>query len=110
MNTIAQLLQLCFGRPRLSRAPTALCVSPFVRVSVHDDGLALLHIQSGKVFLCNRIGSRIWQGLSVGCTPEDVADQISRQYGVGRDIAEKDTFSFVGELERRGLMTRTAGL
>src|SRR5260370_27825770 len=110
MNIIAQYLRFRSGRQELPRGtPPALRVSPHVRASVHDDGLALLHIQRGQVFLCNRTGSRIWQGLSEGREPEDVADEISRHYGVRRQVARQHAGSFVGELERRGLITRTIG-
>ena len=107
MNISVRFLQFLSRRQKLSQgASGALRVSPFVRVSAHDEGLALLHIQRGQVFLCNRTGSRIWKGLFEGHKPEDVADDISRHYGIQAEIARKHTFSFVGELERRGLVTR----
>jgi hypothetical protein len=106
---IAKLLRFRSGNADLSRgAETALRISPFVRASAHDDGLALLHIQRGQIFVCNRTASRIWQGLFEGRKPEDVADEISRHYGVQPEIARRHTFSFVDELERRGLIARTA--
>jgi Coenzyme PQQ synthesis protein D (PqqD) len=110
MNMVAQLLGFrpsCQAEP--AEASTSFRVSPFVRASAHDDGLALLHIQCGQIFLCNRTGSRIWRGLFAGRKPEEVADEMSRHFGLESEIARKHTFSFVGELERRGLIIRTGG-
>ena len=105
MNIITLLHRRFYSLP--SRT-SAIRISPLVRASSHDKGLTLLNIQSGKVFLCNRTGSNIWRGLVEGSRPEDVAQQISRQFDVDLDLARQHTFSFVGELERRGLITRIA--
>ena len=77
-----------------------------VRASVHEDGLALLHIPTGRFFLCNRTGSRIWQGLAKGLSTDAICEEISRECGVARDLVEQHTSSFLAELERRGLVTR----
>ena len=86
-----------------------LAVAPEVQVSVHDDGLALLHIPTGRVFLCNRTGSRIWQGVVKGLSADAITEEISRECGVARDLVERHTAAFVTELERRGLLTRRVG-
>lgn len=84
-------------------------VSPEVQASVHDDGLALLQVSTGRVFLCNRIASRIWCGVVKGLNAEAISDEISRECGVKRDLVERHTYSFLAELERRGLLNRGAG-
>jgi Coenzyme PQQ synthesis protein D (PqqD) len=81
-------------------------VAPEVRASVHPDGLALLHIPSGRVFVCNRTGSRIWQGLVQGLSIDSISEEISRECGVARELVYRHTSSFLAELERRGLLTR----
>ena len=85
-----------------------LTVAPEVRVSDHGDGLALLHIPSGKVFVCNRTASRIWQGIENGFTPEVISGEISQEAGVGRELVHQHTSAFVAELKRRRLVIRTA--
>ena len=60
-----------------------LAVAPDVRASVHEDGIALLHISTGRVFLCNQTGSRIWQGVVAGLSADAISEQISRDWGVG---------------------------
>lgn len=81
-----------------------LAISPEVRESAHEDGLALLDIQTGRVFLCNRIGSRIWRSIAEGVSAAAISDQISRDCGVARDPVAQHTAAFLIELERHGLV------
>jgi len=83
-----------------------LAVAPEVSASVHADGVALLHIPTGKVYLCNRTASRIWDGVVKGFTAEAICNELSRECGVGREVVEQHTFSFLSELERRRLVIR----
>jgi hypothetical protein len=85
-----------------------LAVAPEVRVSDHGDGLALLHIPTGKVFVCNRTASRIWQGIENGFTAEAISGQISLESGVGRELVHQHTSAFVAELKRRKLVIHRA--
>ena len=83
-----------------------LAIAPGVRASAHDDGLALLHISTGRVFLSNQTGLRIWQGVVSGLTADAISEEISRDWGVGWEVVRRDTSSFIFELERRGLVIR----
>lgn len=85
-----------------------LAIAPGVRASAHDDGLALLHISSGRVFLSNQTGLRIWQGVVAGLTADAISEEISRDWGIGWEVVRRDTSSFIFELERRGLVIRRA--
>ena len=106
MGIVRQLLGFRPGRNKNASGAT-FQISPLVQVSEHDAGLALLNIRSGQVFVCNRTGSRIWKALNEGRRPEEITVEISQAYGVGIESAEQDTVSFVGELERRGLIIRS---
>jgi hypothetical protein len=86
----------------------SLVPAPDVQASIHSAGMALLDIATGKVFLCNETGSRIWQGVVMGLSAEDIAEDISREFGVAAELVRRDTSLFVGELERRRLVVRTA--
>ena len=83
-----------------------LTIAPGVRASIHDDGLALLNISTGQVFLSNRTGSRIWQGVAAGLSADAISDEISRDCGVRCELVRRHTSSFIFELERRGLVIR----
>jgi hypothetical protein len=83
----------------------SLAISPEVRASLHDDGLTILHIPTGRVFVCNRTASRIWQGVAKGLTADAISEEISRECDVARDLVQQHTSKFLTELERRGLVT-----
>src|SRR5271170_261247 len=68
-----------------------LAVSPGARASVHEDGLTILHIPSGRVFVCNRSAARIWQGASKGLSLNEVSEEMSGEYSIPRDIVRQDT-------------------
>jgi hypothetical protein len=83
-----------------------LAIAPDVHASAHDDGLALLHVSTGRVFLSNQTGLRIWQGVAAGLTADAISEEISRDLGVRWEVVRRDTSSFIFELERRGLVIR----
>lgn len=85
-----------------------LTIAPDVHVSEHDEGLALLDVASGRVFLCNRTGARIWQGVEAGLDADSIADQISQECGVTWQLVSRHTTAFLSEVERRGLVVRKA--
>jgi hypothetical protein len=89
-----------------SRHATPRLLTAEVHASAHDGGLVLLHIPSGRVYNCNRTGSRIWQGLAGGLDPDSISREISRDYGVEEAVVQAHTGLFVAELERRGFVTR----
>jgi hypothetical protein len=85
----------------------ALAVTPGVRASVHENGILLLHIPTGRVFQSNRTGAKIWQGLSNGLQPDAISTEISRDYCVPQDLVAQHTASFLIALEEHGFVTRT---
>jgi hypothetical protein len=109
MNLLRQIL----GKFEPSMAPPEtgqnLAVAPDVHASVHDDGLALLDISTGRVFLCNRTGARIWKGLEAGLDADAISQEISREWGVPWQLVRAQTSTFLLEVERRKLVIRKAG-
>ena len=104
-----QWLRRLFGPPRGSSPAGGtgdLIAASEVRASIHNDGLALLDMATGKVFLCNETGSLIWQGIVAGLSPEAICEEISREFGVAADLVRRQTSLFLSELERRGLLVR----
>src|SRR5690349_10001191 len=85
-----------------------IAIAPDARVSLHDGGIAFLNIATGKLFLSNETGSRIWQGVVAGMNMDAIAGKISQECGVGWDLVRRQTSSFVMELESRGLIIRKA--
>src|SRR5579864_5109086 len=97
------------GTPERNVEYRSWAVAAEVRTSVYEDGLALLHIPTGRMFLCNRTGARIWQGIVKGLSTEAIVEEISRECGVARALVQQDTSSFLAELESRGLVIRRTG-
>lgn len=85
---------------------SSLAISPDTRVSQHAEGLTLLHIPTGQIFVCNRTAARIWQGAAEGRCLDELAEEMSRQFRIGREVAQKDTCSIVSQMELQGLITR----
>jgi hypothetical protein len=83
-----------------------LTASPEVRASLHENGLALLHIGSGQVFLANQVGARTWQGISAGKSIAAISSELSHEYGLCPDQVRNDAEEFVAQLEQRGLVKR----
>jgi hypothetical protein len=83
----------------------AMATMPHVHASIHEAGLVLLHIPSGRIFQSNRIGARIWEGIAAGKNPDRIAGEISREYGLSEGIVRQHTSSFVAALEHEGFIT-----
>lgn len=81
---------------------------PTVVASIHDEGLVLLHTEKGRVFVANRTGTRIWQGLERRLPVDALAAEISREYQIAQETAREHTVRFLAELLRQGLITASA--
>jgi hypothetical protein len=92
------------GERDLDKSP--LAISPDTRVSQHAEGLTLLHIPSGQIFVCNRTAARIWQGATEGRCLDELSEEMSRQFHIGLEVAQKDTCSIVSQMELNGLIIR----
>ena len=87
----------CSERIRLNRG---------IAASIHDDGIAILHVPSGRIFTSNQAGARIWRYLEQQLPLQAIAAEISREYGIDRAAAQEDMARFLAELERNGLTER----
>jgi hypothetical protein len=56
------------------------------------------------MFLCNRTGAQIWQGIVKGLSTDAICEDISSECGVARALVEQHMSSFLAELESRGLV------
>ncbi len=83
-------------------------VNPEAAASIHDDGLVILHVPSGRIFTSNRTGARVWQCLQQQLPLEAIAAEISDDYGIDPATARKDAVCFLAELQRNGLTERGA--
>jgi Coenzyme PQQ synthesis protein D (PqqD) len=75
-------------------------VSDTVRSTHNQDGAIVLDVQQGQIFNLNFVGSRILELLKSGSSESVIIDEISREFGVRRDIAKKDVHEFLQNLKR----------
>jgi len=83
-------------------------LNPGASASIHDDGLVVLHVPSGRIFTSNQTGARVWRCLERQLPLEAIAAEISRDYAIDRAVAREDVARFLAELERNGLTDRGA--
>ena len=81
-------------------------LNPEATASIHEDGLVILHVPSGRIFTSNQTGARIWQRLEERLPLAGIAAEIARDFGTDPATALKDAARFLAELERNGLTQR----
>lgn len=75
-------------------------ISDTVRSTHNQDGAIVLDVRQGQMFNLNFVGSRILELLKSGSTESMIADEISREFGVGRELAENDVREFLQNLKK----------
>jgi hypothetical protein len=75
-------------------------VSDTVRSTQNQDGAIVLDVRQGQMFNLNFVGSRILELLKNGSTESAITDQISCEFGVGRELAESDVRQFLQALKK----------
>jgi hypothetical protein len=97
------------GRARKPAVENHAIEAQQVLSSPHEGGLLLLHLPSGRVFVCNEVGAQIWKAATTGLSLNAIAEEISREHGIQTDVVYRDAVSFVTDLETNGLATRGLG-
>ncbi len=75
-------------------------VSDTVRSTHNQDGAIVLDVRQGQMFNLNFVGSRILELLKSGSTESEIVDEIRRDFGVGRELAENDVHEFLQALKK----------
>jgi hypothetical protein len=81
-----------------------LKVSEQVRSTHNLDGAVVLDIRQGQMFRLNLVGSRMLELLKQGRDEAQIADEISRQFAVSREMVEADLKEFLSHLEKHHLL------
>lgn len=69
-----------------------------------DDETVLLHLEFGKYYSLDQVGSVIWELLSSECTVERVHDQILERYDVESPQAWVDLCEILRDLAAHSLV------
>lgn len=75
-------------------------VSESIRSTHGQDGGVVLDIRRGQMFNLNLVGSRILELLKSGTSEPAIADEIVREFGVSRRLAESDLQTFLDTLSK----------
>jgi Coenzyme PQQ synthesis protein D (PqqD) len=83
-----------------------LRVSESLRSTHNQDGGIVLDILHGRMYGLNFVGSRILELLKRSYDEAQVAEEISRQFGIGVSTASADVREFLDSLEKHRLIER----
>ncbi len=70
-------------------------VSDAIRRTQTVDGGILLDIHHGQMFCLNIVGAKILELMQRGYDESRIADEISRDYGVSREVVRADVLEFI---------------
>lgn len=76
---------------------------------LHDE-IVLLNMKTQQYFALDDVGSRMWKCILENSDPETVADKLSVEYEVDRDILWKDLNELIQRLVAAGLLRERAEL
>jgi hypothetical protein len=81
--------------------------APHVFVREFDGELVLLDVARGDYFGLDPLGARLWEGLTSGRTPHEVAEEITRDYDVDYAQSVADLTRLADQMLERGLLIAT---
>jgi hypothetical protein len=79
-------------------------LSDTIRQTQTMDGGVLLDVRHGQMFCLNLVGAKIIQLLQRGYDEPRIADEISRDYGVSRELVRADVIEFIEALEKNHIL------
>jgi len=85
-------------------------VSDTVRSTHGLDGAVLLDIRQGQMFNLNFVGSRILKRIEEGSDQPEIVDEIVREFGISRHLAENDVERFLATLRKQRLIESEASV
>lgn len=79
-------------------------VAEGVRSTHGQDGAVVLDIRQGQMFNLNFVGSKILRLIENGSSQPEIVDEIAREFGVSRQLAEQDVEHFFETLTKHRLI------
>jgi len=79
-------------------------ISNDVRSTQTQDGSILLDVHHGEMFCLNLVGSKILELLQCEYDETRIAEEISKSYGVAKDIARRDVRECLDALYRHHIL------
>lgn len=79
-------------------------VAEDVRSTHGQDGAIVLDLRQGQMFNLNFVGSRILKLLESGSPQLEIVEEIIREFGISRHLAENDVQEFLETLRKHELI------
>ena len=79
-------------------------ISEHVRTTITQDGAVLMNVKGGHMITLNPTGAIIWQQLSEGRLPEQIAGHLSSEFGIPQEQTLADVNEFLEQLEAQHLI------
>jgi hypothetical protein len=79
-------------------------ISGTIRSASTPDGAVLLDVQQGRILSLNRMGSRVFEMLRGGLDENQIAGEISKDFGVDADYARTDVLDFIRTLREHNVL------
>jgi hypothetical protein len=79
-------------------------VSGAIRSTSTEDGAVLLDINRGRILGLNRMGSRVFQMLQGGVDQDQIAGEISNEFGVDAGEVRNDVLDFIRSLQEHNVL------
>jgi hypothetical protein len=68
------------------------------------DGGILLDVHHGQMFCLNVVGAKIFELMQQGYDESRIAEEISRDYQVPRDVVRADVLDFIETLHKHHVL------
>ena len=69
-----------------------------------DGEIIALEARGSTYVAANSAGTLLWRSLAAGTTPDELADELVRAYGIEPERAAADADAFVAQLREQGLL------
>lgn len=79
-------------------------ISDTIRRTNTVDGGILLDVHHGQMFCLNVVGAKILELMQRGYDESHIADEISRDYGVNREVVLADVIEFIETLHKHHVL------
>ena len=79
-------------------------ISDTIRRTQTVDGGILLDIHHGQMFCLNLVGAKILELMQQGYDESRIADEISRDYQVPKDMVRADVLDFIATLQKHHVL------
>jgi coenzyme PQQ synthesis protein D (PqqD) len=79
-------------------------ISDTIRRTETADGGILLDVHHGQMFCLNIVGAKILELMQWGYDESRIADEISRSYGVRKEVVRIDVHDFIEHLQKHHIL------